>query len=912
MRTNPFEGAGKPVLTSGRTAESAAVSPARASVERARARVQALAALVAALSAMGAYCLAMAVHGTYPFGPRSRAVNDLGNQFVPLHAHLWDLLRGRSTGDLLFNWNSGYGVPFLADFFTYLTNPFSWLVVLVPRDAIQVPVFLVTLLSLGLGTALMTVFLGRLQRGSPWLRAALAVGYGLSSWMISDGFSDPMWMWVLVSLPLLGIVGDWALHGRRWVPGTLLVAVCWLGNFYTAAMATLGMGLVLLVRLALDERPLRERGRAVLRAASMTAVGVALAAPVLTVTYRASKAAQPGPVATYAGPPSLRSYLAHLLPGGPYPSGPRVSVGVLALLLVLTFPFIRRVPVRERVLWPLLLFLVALSYVWEPTILLWHGLAMPNGSPYRAAVTMTAMLTSVAWLALARRPRPKELLGGAGLLALLFVAVIGNRYLTAGDWAVVLAGAVLAVGLLLLLGRGPGRRGRAVITAVLACSVVLACAYNVYAVTVRRDRIAQWQPKRTFDAQSLSAAAAVQERDDWPASRTDTGPHEFADNDPLLLGGEGGSYYSSYVPERSAAALQGLGAAWYIQGRHLLGFNDPVSRAIMGVSSYLVSVPHTPGPVRRTAPAPPVVTLRPGAAFDGTARDASVFARQERVLGSKVYTVPALTPTSGPAPTAGPGDTWHLPGTPQGAPGTTFTARCAPGSLAYVYTPWFTGDLRANGAAYRADGVYRMTDNGLLPVGSVPADGVVSLRLSSPRAQNIPRLPLGCLDASALTSAITDLRASAPATIATSGHTISATFRSAGNGTAVIAVPAVEGWTCAVDGAGAKAPGTLGGLMAVRLAGSSHVACSFRPPGLGLGLLMAGLALALLPAVAIAGRIRSRSSRPVTENADAETVARRPLLQRGSGRRPFRLRHPRGPGRAAHRVRDLLRGRRQR
>ncbi|SEN15027.1 YfhO family protein [Actinacidiphila rubida] len=908
MRTDPHEGARRSAPTTGRSVGPDTAASLRGTAERPGAQV--LAALVAALSAMGAYCLAMAVHGTYPFGPRSRAVNDLGNQFVPLHAHLWDLMQGHASGDLFFNWNSGYGVPFLADFFTYLTNPFSSLVAFFPRDAVQLPVFLVTLLSLGLGTALMTVFLGRLHRGSAWLRAALAIGYGVSSWMVSDGFSDPMWMWVLVSLPVLGIVGDWALHGRRWVLGAVLVAVCWAGNFYTAAMATLGMGLVLLVRLALDARPLRERGRALLRAVSMTAAGVTLAAPVLTVTFLASRASQPSPPATYAGPPSLTTYVAHLLPGGPYPTAPRVSVGVLGLLLVLTFPFMRRVRVRERVLWAALLLVVALSYVWEPTILLWHGLAMPNGSPYRAAVTMTAMLTSVAWLALARRPRPRELLGGAALLALLCAAAGGSRYLTAGDWILVVSHAVLLVGLLLLLRRGPGRPARAAIVGALAGSVVLASAYSVYSVTVLRDQNIHWQPKRTFDAQSLNAAGVIAARDDWPASRTDTGPHEFADNDPLLLGGEGGSYYSSYVPERSARTLQALGAAWYIQGRHVLSYNDPVSRAIMGVSSYLVSPPHAAGPVRRVVAAPPVVTLRPGAAFDSAARDTSVFARQERVLGSTVYTVPALTPAAGSAATAR-GDSWHLPGTAGGRPAAAFTARCAPGRLAYVYAPWFSGELRADGVTYRPGGAYPMTDNGILPVGTVPASGVVTLQLSGSRAQDIPRLPLGCLDRSALDRAITGLRASGPLTVAAGGHTIGATFRPGSTGTAVIAVPAVDGWTCGVGGSAARAPGTLGGLMALRLDGASRIACSFRPPGLDPGLLASGLALAVLLAVAVAGRIRSRSSRAVTENADDETVARRALLQRGSGRRPFRRRHPGGAGRAAGRVRDLLRGRRQ-
>lgn len=863
------------MLTSGRTVEAAAKSPVPPSGTHGRA--QTVAALAAAGSAMGAYCLAMAVHGTYPFGGRSRAVNDLGNQFVPMHAHLWDLMHGRGTGDLFFNWNSGYGVPFLADFLTYLTNPFSWLVVLFPRDAVQAPVFLVTLLSIGLGTALMTVFLGRLRPGSPWLRAALAVGYGVSTWTISDGFSDPMWMWGVVCLPLLGIAGDWALLGRRWVPGAVVVAVCWAGNFYTAAMATLGMGLVLLVRVALIRRSARERGRVLLRAASMTAAGLALAAPVLTVTYRASKASQQPMKATYPGPPRVRDYLAHLLPGGPTPNGPQICAGVLALLLVLTFPFMRRVRPAERVLWPALLLLVALSYIWKPTILLWHGFALPNGSPYRASITLTAMLTLVAWLALARRPQPRELLGGAGLLALLCLAAGGSAYLTAGDLLMAVSEAAVVTGLLTLLHRGPGRRARTALTAALVCSVFAATSFTVWSVTVRRDQDPWWKPKRTIDGQSLAARAAIRAREDWPASRTDPGPHEFADNDPLLLGGEGGAYYSSYVPARSAAALAGLGAAWYMRGRHLLSPDDPVSRAIMGVSSYLVTTPH--GTVRRTAAAPPVVTFRPGAAFDGPARDTSVFARQERVLGSRVYTVPALIRAAGPVPATAPGDTWRLPAAGRGTPATAFRTVCAPGSAAYVYAPWFSGTITAGGVTYRRTGAFPSGDNGMLPVGAVPANGTLTLELAGTRAQSIPRHPVGCLDRAALERAVATLRATGPDRVTAGGHTIGAVFRPGRRGTAVVAVPAVSGWRCSVDGSAAKAPGTLGGLMAVRLAGGSRLSCSYRPPGLLPGLSASASALALLVAVAVAGPLRARVSRAAARD---RRRGNRPWNRRGS------------------------------
>ncbi|MFF3157102.1 YfhO family protein [Streptomyces sp. NPDC057910] len=824
---------------------------------------QTAAATLSAVLSMGAYCVAMAVHGTYPFGSRSRAVNDLGNQFVPFHAHLWDLMHGNTSGDLVFNWGSGFGVPFLGDFFTYLMNPFSWLVGLFPRDQVEIPVFLVTVLSVGLAAFLMTVFLGRLRPGSPWLRGLLSVGYAVSAWMISDGFSDPMWMWGLAAFPMLGIASDWCLRGRHWILGTLLVFAAWAGNFYIAAMATIGMGLVLVVRLILEDTPVRERLTALVRAATMTATGLLLAAPVLTVGLKASKLSQPAPDATYKGPPGFADYVAHLLPGGLHGNAPQISVGLLPLLLVLAFPFVRRVPGKERIAWCVLLVLVALSYIWAPTILLWHGLAMPNGSPYRASIALTAMLVIVAWLALSRRPRPKELLYGAAVTAVVVAVSARSSYVSHGTWILTVGGGLLVLVLLFLLYRFRGQRPmRVALTGALACTVFLSTAYTVLSVTAIRDSSDWWQPKRTLDARSLAARDAVKAHDEWPAARSDPGPHEFANNDPLLLGGQGGSYYSSYVPAKTAEALHGLGAGWYIQGRHTLSFTDPVGRAIMGIGSYLDWARNGRGFTQHSVDAPPVVTLRPGdvSASDSGAHDASVFARQERVLGTRVYEVPALTPASGPTPTAGSNGDWHLPGNETGSKWTTFSARCTPGTQAYWYAPWYPGGIQAFDRNSSQHGSDNMTSNTLQLLGTVPASGKFTVALGVTSPQDIPQFPVGCLSRAKLKGAVDHLKATAPQKVTAGGHSIAATFPKGTTGTAVISTPATDGWQCSVDGGPSRAPGTLGGLMAVNLGnGGSRLSCSFQTPGLKPGLLASGLALVALLAVGAGGAVRTRT-----------------------------------------------------
>ncbi|MFI5617694.1 YfhO family protein [Streptomyces sp. NPDC051567] len=843
------------------------------------------AAGLAAVLAMGAYCLAMAVHGTYPFGSRSRAVNDLGNQFVPFHARLWDLMHGTTTGDLFFNWGSGYGVPFLADLFAYLMNPFSWLVGVFPRSMIELPVFLVTLLCIGCGTALMTVLLLRMRDGVPWQAALLAVGYGVSSWTTGVGWADPMWMWGLVSFPLLGIAGDWCVRRRHWTAGALLVAVCWAGNFYTAAMATLCAGLVLAVRLALDSRPVRERGRSALRALSMAAVGVLLAAPVLTVSWKAARLAQPAPDAAYAGAPSFRAYLAHLLPAGYGAGAPQAAVGVLALLLLLTFPFLGRAPVRERVLWSALVVAVALSFVWRPTLLLWHGGALPNGGPYRASIALTAVSVVTAWLALTYRPRPRELAAGASVLALVLALAAGGGYVSRATWALTVVGGALTLALLWLLPRAGGARRRRLVATGLTVMVFAGAAGATLGVTVIRDRSDWWRPKRTFDARSLAAYLAVRSHASWPQGRSDPGPHEFADNDPLLLDGEGGSYYSSYVPARSAAALSALGAGWYMGGRHLVSFDDPVGRVLMGVTSHLEPAPAAFGQfTQHTGSVPPVVTLRaPGTGLDGEGRaDASVFDRRNRALGTAVYTVAGLRPAPGTAPVSTP-DTG--PGRLPPGRSRVLTARCPAGTDAYLHAPWYSGSVTALGTVTRTWGEAPMTRGGLVRLGRVTRGGDFPVGLAPGPApgpdRSVAGAVVGCLDHRKLERAVAELTAGAPARVSAAGHSIRADFHGPRTAVAVVSVPAVEGWECAVDGGAPRPPATLAGLIAVRMTAARSVACSYRPPGLVPGVVLSACAAAALFAVSLTAAVSGLSP---GSGYGSGVPAGRPVRPRRAGR----------------------------
>ncbi|MFH9726748.1 YfhO family protein [Streptomyces sp. NPDC017254] len=797
---------------------------------------------LAALLAVVAVCGGDAVARVFPFGPRHRAVNDLANQFVPFHAHLWDLLRGRADGGLLFDWQAGWGTGFLPDYGTYLSSPFAPLVALFPRGDIEYAVYAITVLKTATAAAAMTFLLRRLGPGVWWWASVLGASYALCGWSLAEGTYNPMWLDGLIAFPLLCLVGEWAREGRRPLLGPLVVAVCWIANFYTAYMATLGAALVLLVRLAAPaaahgdgrnagtgDSPAASRGtglgdgrgpsrgavagRTVLRAALTTGIGIALAAPVLVPVLLGSRHAHPGLVREFDPAPAT-DVLARLLPVTYSFATPAAFVCTAVLLLAGALLFRRDVPGRERWLWAGLCGVVLASMQWGPTHLLWHAFATPNGSPYRQTFVLSGVLVLAAWTGFAHGlPDRRALLGGAAVVLALAAGALPSPFLT--PWALLLTGVGLAVvaGALLLPGRG--RYG--VLAAFLVTGTLLgqAAATTAYADRERLVRLDDYPP---WGAEQERRAAALAAADGWPAYRTDAGLPRVAGNDPLLLGGQGAAYYSSHTPAVLTETLTALGGGWTSRGRNLLSLDNPVTDALFGVGARWRD-----GRTVRSEPLPLVTVRPPGPA---PAYGASPFRNQELLLGARVYG----------APRAG---------------------ACPVGTEVFLWAPDVTGTARLGTYETRLLGGPPKRRAALVSLGEQRVPGAKPL-VPAPGGE------LACLDHDRLRTALTALRARAATSITITSDGLTATLPPGTTGTAVVAAPRIAGWHCENAEAG-----SYGGLLAIGVhPGTTTLTCAFRPPGLRAGLAAGAAGLLLLTLRTWLGaRSRRRPGDPAEDEA---------------------------------------------
>ncbi|MFD3541895.1 YfhO family protein [Streptomyces sp. NPDC058662] len=789
--------------------------------------------LLAFLVTSTAFCAAWVARGTFPFGDTGRAVNDQANQYVPFHRALWDLVHGEAAGDLLFTWRGGFGQQFLSDYYTYLGNPFSWLAVLVPRAHVDLAVFAVTPVTMGTAAAVMTVYLGKLLPGPWWQRGVLGACYGLCGWALSDASYIPMWLWGLVALPLLGIAVEWCLEERRWPGVALLVALAWFGNFYTAMMATMAACVLLAVRLATrDDMTAGRRLRALWRAATAAGTGILLTLPLLLPSFLSSGAAQPTGAAAF-DPVRIEVFLSGMLPATHLWGGrPRLYIASLGLILAGSFLLNTAVARRTRAVWAAAIVLVAASFQFPPTQYVWHGLAVPNGNPYREAFVFSGMLVVVAWLALAHRPRPSHLALAAGLLVAAAFVLRRTDDFGGATWPAVLGGGAVSLLALVLLALGEKRRYLVPVAAVLMVGVVLAESTAAAANADARRARERWaQPVVTSSRSVNEHVAAVRGVNGWPAYRTDSGTPQTSYNDALALRAEGPQYYSSYLPEATYRALEPLGHGYKNDGRTIFGADNPVLDAIFSIGARVRPGP-APGSWTGTRfPAPPLVTVRTSPYTSPNPAD-SVYARQENVLGATVYTVPRVT--SGGTPTE-----------------QTYAAACAPGSEAFWYSPAVYGTLRSGSTSRVLEDLV----TGVVPLGPVPASGRVEVTVET-RTQGATAgaYPLGCLDRSALDTAVRRLTATGATSVRVGGHTLDAVLPPHTGATAVIAVTAVPGWRC-------SAPvKPFHGLLAVDLApGTDEVSCTFTPRGLTPGLAGAALGLMVLVAAAVGAARRRRA-----------------------------------------------------
>lgn len=833
----------------------------------------------AALAAAAAFVVSGMIRGTYPFGGIARNTNDLGQQFIPMHAHFRDLLTGQAPGDLIFNWSSGFGVPFVGDFMAYVGSSLGWIVLLFPRDRIDLALYVIATTAIALAAGAMTAYLRRLRPSGPaWLAAVAGVSYALCGWAIDDAAYMTEWLNGLLAFPVICLLCEWILR-RRSLPSLLVspfvVALLWMSHFYTVYMATLGAAIVVVARLLSYDATVAWKHRLTggLRCMVAVAAGIGLSGPLLLPTFFIVRAAQPSPSEDFKALGWLK-FLSRLLPGSEgVGTTPGLAVGTLMLLLALSFPFNRAIARRERIVWTVTVALTVLSMQIRFPHEVWHGFDSPNGSPFRQAFVIAGMLVVLGWMSAGSGVRNTAAVAvPVVLLGALYVAAWNLRTVTTITHVVVPVVAAVALLAAIVVRRRAHVPKWALGGAAALLAVVVLAEVTASAVSIDQARAKFMHAYQPWGDRQSQTRALMQSAEDWPNQRVAPGEHTTA-NDPMLIGGQGPEFYSSTIPSALSEELISLGFGYSSFGRATYDPENPVVDAAFAVGARVVSDgdPAT-GPLRLAKyDTGPLVTVRSVKPWKSA--DPGPFGVQETAIGADVYTLPKVKPVVGPGVNVSSRRPTELLVTVAAGSATPadlrLTASCRPGSEVWLAGPSFVGDVLIPQDGWEAMLKPNATRPGIYSgapmrrVGTVGADGVVDVRLRMPHATRLPAAPIGCLDRARLASAVQQLKDSRPAATAVGGHSIDVRLKPGAAATVVVGTVRIDGWRCSVDGKAAKTPSTRAGLLAVPVtAGASEVSCTYRPVGARFGLAVGAAALLGLALIGVALTVRRRRTSP--------------------------------------------------
>lgn len=787
-------------------------------------------------------CAVYALCGYWPFGPNSVMTGDLNSQYIPFYAHFYDA--ARTGGSLVYAGDMGLGGGSFALFAYYFASPFAWVYLLFAPEAYGWLCCLVWALKIALASLTFVWYLRRHWGPCP-LFVPLGWCYGLMGYTVAYA-QNVLWLDSVILLPVVAAGLDALLHGKRGLCFTLALAAAIFTNFYMGYMLCIFSVLYILAMLASAPLPggrkqaLARFGRFVLCGVAAAALAGAVLLPALEQILGVKNT---GLDLTGGVQFNLLDLVQKFFTGNfvwaDVQNGlPPVYCGMLGLAGLLLYIVSPR-PGREKGVFLALAAVLVVSLWWQPLDLAWHGFAAPNWFPYRESFLLVFWLLTLGAGALVSSLTRSRVLWAAGASLALAAVVFLTRAETYGRrrWALACVLLLAALALVWLWSRSAGTRRR-LCTGALAVLVVGELALNA-AWALRQFEAYTVADYKTFVSDGRATVQAV-EADNPDHLRMEKTFFRTL-NDPMLLGFDGLTHFSSVQDGTGTMLLMALGYCNYGASYGYLGGSTAAADSLLSIGYYLDrdggTVPThftkadlgTPWQVYKNANALPRALWSPGEAGDFALTDISdPFTAAERLYSALLgQETPLFTRLEGGA-------------------GSSFTLTPDTDGILYAVFTGTAADvpLTVNGADAGTVLSVERSSGAVIDLGRIAAGDTVTLTLGA----DVDSAAFAVLDEDALAAACTALTDAAPAVTEWRDGSVTLQTDRTADGLAVLTIPYDENWRAELDGQPVEVQ-AAGYLLGVEVPAGAHaLTLTYTQPGAAAGLVLsaAGLVLTLL------------------------------------------------------------------
>ncbi len=580
-----------------------------------------------------------ALKGCFVFGDASLAASDALLQYLPLFGELRDRI---FEGGFLYSWANGLGSSFFISGVYYFFSPLTFLAVLIPGLNIFDTFDLAVLLKACAAACAFSYYIQKSLGGKSLMIMAFSISYALCGFFTAYSFNI-LWFDALVFLPLIALGIEKIVGEKSGVLYCCALGLAIMTSFYTGFMLCIFSVLYFLVRIfgsegltsshnkvesskleveseeqedevaccklqvASDGRGEAPRpnaaeetsgeeyeGRALLpillKFGGYSLLAGALAAVTLLPLYRALgnsfiKFAQQDTflfgisdflTGHLLGTNSVKDYGITEIPH------PFFYSGITALLLAPLFIFIKKIKLSERIAYSLLALLLILSLLFSKINLIWHGISIPAGFPYRFVFLYTFVILVIAYRVFLNIDSVKGwLIAAPGVLCAAVCAVLtlsANEYYDMKKALINIAFATLLCGVLLAYKYLKGKR-----TVIIAAAVLLIVSEIIFNTTMSIG-ITRADEAITILRQKESVRLAVASLEDGTLHRSQSVGGVFEDGlAGSLYGYNGISTFSSLSDEILTGSVGGLGILHNYQNAFTYKRQTPVFNSFFAI-----------------------------------------------------------------------------------------------------------------------------------------------------------------------------------------------------------------------------------------------------------------------------------------------------------------------------------------
>lgn len=341
--------------------------------------------------------------GIYPGSTSTVLIYDMRAQLLALYGYLSNF--GPGYDNLFYSMSGALGGGFFGTLALYI-SPFDFIYCLVPTKYLPDAIYLMTVFKISLSGLTCCVFLKRnksFELGNA-ITVTLASCYALMTYNFMYAMS-PMWLDAVMLLPLLALMLEKIIDGKRSGGFVFLMAFCIISDYYIGYMCAIALTIYFVFRLFENGDSFKKSFRKFLSFAvhGMISGGIS-AFVIIPVILDFGRGKMQEDQSLAMNHILIKNSLLDILSSFKtqsyatldYTASPNIFCGTIVLVLALVWLIAGKKNIRARIATLCVLAVYFISFIFGPIDRIWHGFRDPVGFPVRYAFTFVFFMICFA------------------------------------------------------------------------------------------------------------------------------------------------------------------------------------------------------------------------------------------------------------------------------------------------------------------------------------------------------------------------------------------------------------------------------------------------------------------------------------------------------------------------------------